>query len=122
MESTTIPDLPDNMNRFMTGAVTLDIVGSEQSLMTFSKFGRFTIFGLIQKGPNRWEGTKIHVKNGLIKPGRFTVPAGLVPLFREKALRAAEEMDTMSSAHAPRSTNMFSLISMHSQNPISSHR
>ncbi len=35
MKSTTIPDLPDNMNRFMTGAVTLDIVGSERSLMTF---------------------------------------------------------------------------------------
>ena len=85
VKDTTVDDLPNNFNRFMTGAVTLDIVGSEQSLMTFAKLGRFIIFGIIQKGPNRWEGTKIHVKDGVLKPGKFVIPAGLLDLFREKA-------------------------------------
>jgi hypothetical protein len=45
------------MNRFTTGTVRFDIVGSDQSLMTFSKVGGFTIFGIIQNGTNQWEGT-----------------------------------------------------------------
>lgn len=85
VEETSIDGLPENFNRFMTGAVTLDIVGSDQSLMTFAKMGRFMIFGIIQKGPNRWEGTKIHVRDGLLKPDKFVIPAGLIDLFRQKA-------------------------------------
>jgi hypothetical protein len=98
IEDTTGPDLPTNMNRFMTGAVTLDIVGSDRSLMTFAKLGRFTIFGIIQKGPGQWEGTKVHVKHGLLKPGKFVVPAGLIHLFREKAALASGAMAALSPA------------------------
>jgi hypothetical protein len=96
IESTTVRDLPPNINRFMMGAVTLDIVGSSRSLMTFAKLGRFIVFGIIQKGPNLWEGTKIHVKNGVIKPGKFVVPAGLLDLFKEKATHTANAMKTIS--------------------------
>ncbi|MBZ0215544.1 MAG: hypothetical protein K8F25_03240, partial [Fimbriimonadaceae bacterium] len=97
-ESTDIPDLPTNFNRFMTGAVTFDIVGSERSLMTFAKLGGFMIFGIIQKGPNRWDGTKVHVKHGLLKPDHFKVPAGLLDLFREKAQYSATAMSNISPA------------------------
>jgi hypothetical protein len=38
------------------------------------------------------------VKSGLIKPDGFTEPAGLLSLFREKAILAAEAMDTLSIA------------------------
>lgn len=97
LQSTTIPDLPTNSNRFMTGAVTLDIVGSDRSLMTFAKLGRFWIFGLIQKGSNRWEGTKVHVKNGQLKPDKFVVPAGLIHTIREKATHVSARMGAISS-------------------------
>lgn len=97
IEDTTIRDLPTNINRFMTGAITLDIVGSERSLMTYAKLGRFNIFGIIQKGPNKWEGTKVHVREGVIKPDRFVIPAGLLDLFRDKAKLAADGLDSMSS-------------------------
>jgi hypothetical protein len=96
IEDTTIRDLPSNINRFMTGAITFDIVGSGRSLMTYAKLGRFNIFGIIQKGPNKWEGTKVHVREGVIKPGRFVIPAGLLGLFREKAKLAADGLDAMS--------------------------
>lgn len=100
IESTTVADLPTNINRFMTGAVTLDIVGSERSLMTFAKLGRFNIFGLIQKGSSAWEGTKVHVKHGLVAPGNFTIPAGLLPLLKEKAAHTAAAMNSMSAAQS----------------------
>nr|WP_295889780.1 hypothetical protein [uncultured Devosia sp.] len=98
IEETTLHDLPTNINRFMTGAITLDIVGSDRSLMTYAKLGRFSIFGMIQKGQNEWLGTKVHVKHGILKPGTFTVPAGLVDLFREKAAGTADAMKRMSPA------------------------
>lgn len=97
VKSTNISDLPTNFNRFMTGEVTLDIVGSDRSLMTFAKLGRFTIFGIIQKGPNKWSGTRVCVKNGVLKPDKFTIPVGLLDLFREKATHSAMAMSNISS-------------------------
>ncbi len=80
----------------MTGAITLDIVGSPRSLMTYAKLGRFNIFGIIQMGPNKWAGTKVHVREGIIKPDQFVIPAGLLDLFREKAKLAADGLNAMS--------------------------
>jgi len=96
VESTNISNLPTNFNRFMTGAVTLDIIGSKRSVMTFAKLGEFMIFGIIQNGPNQWGGTKVHVKHGLLKPDKVTLPAGLLDLFREKAENAATAMSNIS--------------------------
>jgi hypothetical protein len=98
IKSTTVVDLPSNINRFMSGAVTLDIIGSANSVMTFAKLGNFLIFGMIQKGSSRWEGTKVHVKRGVLKPGDFVVPAGLLPLLKEKASLAETAMEKVSSA------------------------
>lgn len=96
IKSTSIPDLPTNFNRFMTGTVTLDIVGSNRSLMTFAKLGRFTIFGIIQKGHNQWSGTRVCVSHGILKPGKFIIPAGLLDLFRAKANHSAAAMSGIS--------------------------
>lgn len=96
IESTSVDDLPVNINRFMSGAITLDIVGSSRSLMTFAKLGPFMIFGLIQKGPEKWDGSKIHVRKGTLKPGDFVVPAGLLPLFKEKAAIMENAMKLVS--------------------------
>jgi hypothetical protein len=96
VHSSTIRDLPTNTNRFLMGGVTLDIVGSERSLMTFAKMGRFMLFGMIQKGHTTWQGTKIHVRQGVLKPGPVTVPAGLLDLIREKAAHSAAAMDKIS--------------------------
>ncbi len=96
IENTSLSDLPTNMNRFMTGAVTLDIVGSERSIMTFAKLGRFMIFGLIQGNKKAWQGTKIHVSNGFLKPDNVSIPGGLLYMFKEKAALAAAAVDSMS--------------------------
>ena len=98
ISDTTIPDLPPNINRFMNGAVTLDIVGSDRSLMTFAKLGPFIVFGIIQKGSGQWEGTKVHVKHGLLKPGKLVVPAGFLALFKQKAALVDEAFAAMSPA------------------------
>ncbi len=97
VEQTDIDDLPPNFNRFMSGAVTLDIVGSERTLMTYAKLGRFSVFGIIQKGPNSWEGTKIHVKHGVLKPNNVKIPLGLLDLFKAKAANIHAAFKNISS-------------------------
>lgn len=96
IKNTSLSDLPTNMNRFMTGAVTLDIVGSKRSILTFAKLGRFMIFGLIQGDKKAWQGTKVHVRNGLLKPDSVSIPGGLLYMFKEKATLAAAAVDSMS--------------------------
>lgn len=96
VHSTTVRDLPTNTNRFLMGGVTLDIVGSQRSLMTFAKMGRFMLFGMIQKGQTTWEGSKIHVRQGLLRPQPITVPAGLLDLIREKAALSTAAMEKIS--------------------------
>lgn len=98
IESTTITDLPDNFNRFLSGAISLDIVGSDQSLMTFAKLGPFVIFGIIQKGVQKWEGTKVHVKHGKLHPDKITVPYGILNLLKEKSLHTMDAMQNISCA------------------------
>jgi hypothetical protein len=82
----------------MMGAVTLDIVGSRNSLMTFAKLGRFIIFGIIQKGGGSWEGTKIHVRQGLLRPGKIVLPSGLLDLFIEKSAHVSRSLSKISTA------------------------
>lgn len=85
IDDTTVPDLPSNFNRFMLGSIMMDIVGSEKSSYVWSKLGRFQIFGTVNHGPNKWDGTKIHVKHGELGPGTFGVPPGILDLWKEKA-------------------------------------
>ncbi len=97
VENTTAEDLPDNFNRFMTGAVTFDLIGSDKTLLTFAKLGRFMIFGVVQKGPDQWANTKVHVKHGVLQPGEFTIPYGLLDLFKQKAGMAKQAMARVSA-------------------------
>lgn len=95
-ERTTIPNLPTNFNRFMLGAVAMDIVGSDRSTYVWSKIGRFQIFGTVQKGPNKWEGTKVHVRSGVLKPGDVVLPKGLIDLYVEKANTSRSALASLS--------------------------
>lgn len=98
IEQTTFDDLPININRWLLTTTTLDIVGSERSLFTMAKMGRFCLFGQIQAGPDRWENTKIHLRSGCLKKGKVIVPYGLMNLFEEKAAVARNAMEKMSDA------------------------
>lgn len=96
IESTTVSNLPNNFNRFLARAVTLDIIGSNRSLMTFAKLGPFTIFGLVQGNRREWSGSKVHVRDGSLGPSKYTIPAGVLDLLVEKASLIANVMDKMS--------------------------
>jgi hypothetical protein len=55
------------------------------------------IFGIVQNTTEKSEGTKIHVKHGVIKSGRFTLPAGVLDVLRHKAMETSKAMERMSA-------------------------
>lgn len=63
----------------------MDIFGSENSMMTFAKIGRFAYFGVIQRPSGKWENTKVRVREGVIKPGKFRAPSAIGSFFLDRA-------------------------------------
>jgi hypothetical protein len=96
VEETTISNLPNNFNRFMTGAITLDIIGSSRSLMTFAKIGPFTIIGMILKGGTIWRGTKIKSGRGRLISEKIELSLPLLDFIKERASAAAEALEAIS--------------------------
>lgn len=85
-------DLPSNWNRFQLRQITLDIVGSSKSLMTYTKLGPFTFFGMIQHRKRDWCGTRINLEGGKFPPRKVVLPASILPLFQEKADLSAQAL------------------------------
>jgi hypothetical protein len=85
IKGTTVPTLPDNINRYLMGTVEMDIVGSEYRLMTFSKLGRFVILGIIQGTTRGWEGTKVHLKQGVLPQQKVVLPHNLLEFLLDRA-------------------------------------
>lgn len=95
---TSVSDLPTNFNRFIMNSIMLDIVGGTNSTYSWSKLGRFQIFGTIAHGSNKWENTKVRVREGVLKPGQVVLPAPLLDLYKEKAKITEKAQDSISDA------------------------
>lgn len=89
---TNAADLPSNWNRFQLRQITLDIVGSSKSLMTYTKLGPFTFFGMIQHRKRDWRGTRINLEGGRFPPRKVVLAASILPLFQEKADLSAQAL------------------------------
>jgi hypothetical protein len=96
IEETNILNMPPNINRFLMGAITMDIIGGTRSMMTFAKMGRFMLFGIIQKGSNTWGGTKIYANEGWIEAGKKELPGVLKGFILDRAAMTADHYSAMS--------------------------
>lgn len=96
IESTTAPSLPTNINRYLTGAIEMDIIGSSKMMMTYAKLGRFMLFGMIRKGRGPWEGTRVLAQHGYIGAKKFVLPYSLGDFINERAQHVQSALDDMS--------------------------
>lgn len=97
IESATIPNLPDNINRYLTRHVDMDIIGSSKMMMTFAKLGGLVIFGTIR--PHRkWEGTRVFGEHGRIAPGTRALDGGILNYLMDRARMVRAAQDKMSEA------------------------
>ncbi len=90
IESHSLKDPPNNINRYFLRAVEMDLPAGEKSAYTYAKFGKFALFGFIQPPARKWIGTKIHVRDGVIGPREYQLPAALMSCFRDRATRYGE--------------------------------
>lgn len=100
IESTTVPDLADNINRYLTGYIDMDIAGTSKTMMTYAKLGRFAVFGMIRKGRDPWERTRVNAQHGYLTPGKYILPYGLIGFFNDRARRVRAAIDGMSPVQA----------------------
>lgn len=96
VEETSDPDMPTNISRYLTGAIEMDIVGSSTNMMTYAKLGRFVIFGIVRPGQYKFEGTKVHVRSGTLRPGKFVLPGPLLGFFKGRARSVQAIYDSIS--------------------------
>lgn len=105
LESTTVPDLADNINRYLTGYIDMDIAGTSKTMMTYAKLGRFAVFGMLRKGRGPWERTRVNAQHGYLAPGKYVLPRGLIAFFNDRARHAHAALSGMSPAQAAKVDN-----------------
>jgi hypothetical protein len=56
-------------------SVDIDAAWGGEDAFIYSKLGLFVIVGFINiERPKEWQGTKIHVRRGIIEPQHYTLP------------------------------------------------
>lgn len=95
IESTTVPELPPNFNRYFARNIEMDIVAGAGTFMTYAKLGGFAIFGMMRQ-PRRWEGTRVFGQQGRLEPRRYSVPGALMWYFIERAQKSKEALADLS--------------------------
>jgi hypothetical protein len=97
IESFTHPGMPPNINRYILRTVDLDAVFGGNNAFVYSKMGRFLVIGFLNmKRPRDWQGTLVHVRNGIIMPQSYTIPAQFGDYFLSQAKRFAEVSSSIS--------------------------
>jgi hypothetical protein len=88
--SFTQSDMPTNINRYIARSVDIDAAWAGDDAFVYAKLGRFLIVGFMHiQHPKEWQGTKIHVRDGIIEPRTYTLPRAFGDFFLDKARRAA---------------------------------
>lgn len=82
IHSMTFPagEVSPHINRYLMRAIDMALVRGEATNFVYSKLGRFIILGFIREDhPNRWQGSKVHAKRGILEPRSYSLP---IQLFR----------------------------------------
>lgn len=93
IKSSSITDLPENMNRYFMRGVEIDAAHGEISAFTYAKMGRFAVFGIVRRTANPWRETRVRVKTGVIGPSEFVLPHELANYLMDRARRFAKVME-----------------------------
>jgi hypothetical protein len=89
-------DIASNMNRYFMRAIHLDIVSGPSIAFTYSKLGRWAIFGSISEPSGAWAGAKVNANEGVIGPRAYTLPAPLGDYWNEKARKMSAALASVS--------------------------
>jgi hypothetical protein len=86
----SLPTMPNNMNRYLLRAIDIDVASGKTVAFTYAKMGRFAVFGTIQSGKTKWQGTRVFTDGGRFGPRQYHLPHNLFEFLGDKAKRYAE--------------------------------
>lgn len=98
VRSTTVDGLPDNINRYLRRGLDMDIARTSTFAFTYAKLGRFMIFGFVQPPAMKWEGTKVHLREGVVAPREYVLPRELMDYVNDRARNYASVQARISEA------------------------
>ena len=95
---TSVPDMPNNFNRYMTRTVDVDVAVFDKRAFTFAKLGPILFFGFIREPEERWIGTRVKMKQGLLVSKHCTLPAYLMSYLFDRCRKQRAFVDDISEA------------------------
>lgn len=95
-------DLPDNINRYLMRGTNIDLVAMGSGAFTYAKMGRFAVFGMIAPTREKWEGTKIHLKEGRLPCMKLVLPGLLREYLKSQALKLRAASRSIPAHHRAR--------------------
>jgi hypothetical protein len=89
-------DMPKNANRYLMRALQIDIAISDSQVLTYAKMGPLMLFGFVQPPSSKWEGTKVHVRDGIIRPQAYRIPANIFDYVKIQMNEVASKLSEIS--------------------------
>ena len=83
----------------------MDIPATRRRAVVYVKMCKLILVGFIQPGGSReWQGTRLSIKHGVIKPGHYVVPTQFLEYVAERAARMRELMRGLSDRQREKTT------------------
>lgn len=95
IESSTVPSLSNNINRYMLRGVEMDFVVGGDSAMVAAKMGPFHLFGYVLRPKDRWRGSRVAVASGCFGPTQYVLPMALMDYMNERASNSAQVVSNL---------------------------
>ncbi len=109
-------EVSPNLNRYLMRTVDMDLMRTVvvdtsrtgKAIYVYTKLGRFAIFGFVREEQrSRWQGTKVHVKKGVIEPRTYQLPQALFEYMNGRARRTAELLASISPRQSDKIDQSF---------------
>lgn len=89
--------MPSNIDRYALRVVDIDIAAAKHGAFVYCKIGKFIVIGFVDMDyPKQWVGTKIHVRDGFVGEGDFTLPQPFGDFLFARSNRSSEREDAIS--------------------------
>ena len=103
IESTSIPNAPPAISRYLARAIDPYVAFNQDSAISYSKMGRFILFGFVgMRHPRRWKGTKLHTRHGTFGQGDIEIPSDAGEFIMGRARLTADNFSQISERQRER--------------------
>jgi len=104
--------LAKGVNYYFMRSVDMDCLRSTKNLYSMIKLPGFLFMGfLIKPKRKEWKNTKINLKTGVLKPGKFSIPAGMWKHLESKAEKVANAYNLLSEKQKKKVDEAFNINS-----------